>query len=72
MKKTLIGMSLLGIVLNPLSAGQIYSHTPDPTDTYNLNSSLNGAGGVTAINSIDDALSFFESELHSLESSLLI
>ena len=27
-----------------------------------MNSSLNGAGGVTAINSIDDALSFFESE----------
>ena len=62
MKKTLIGMSLLGIILNPLSAGQVYSHTPETTDTYNLNSSLNGAAGVIAINSFDDAIYFLESE----------
>lgn len=62
MKKILIGVSLLGIIFNPLSAGQLYSPTPEPTDTYNLNSSLNGAAGVIAINSIDDALYFLESE----------
>jgi hypothetical protein len=62
MKKTLIGMSLLGIILNPLSAGMLFSPTPETTDTYTLNSNLNGASGPTPINSIDDVITFLESE----------
>ena len=39
-------MSLLGILLNPLSAGYLTTLTPDPTDSYTINNPL--PNGVTA------------------------
>ena len=39
-------MSLLGILLNPLSAGYLFTLTPDPSDSYTINNPL--PNGVTA------------------------
>lgn len=39
-------MSLLGILLNPLSAGMLFTLTPDPSDSYSINNPL--PNGVTA------------------------
>ena len=46
-------MSLLGIILNPLSAGMLFSPTPETTDTYNLNNYAQDSGSTTApLNSV--------------------
>jgi hypothetical protein len=46
MKNILFSMSLLGILLNPLSAGYLFTLTPDPSDSYTINNPL--PNGVTA------------------------
>jgi hypothetical protein len=59
MKNILFSMSLLGILLNPLTAGFIYNLTPDPADSYTINNPL--PNGVTAT-STQDVLDWLESE----------
>jgi hypothetical protein len=46
MKNILFSMSLLGILLNPLTAGLVFNLTPDPADSYTINNPL--PNGVTA------------------------
>ena len=46
MKNILFSMSLLGILLNPLTAGNLYELTPEATDSYIINNPL--PNGVTA------------------------
>ena len=46
MKKIIFSISLLGILLNPLSAGYLTTLTPDPSDSYTINNPL--PNGVTA------------------------
>ena len=52
-------MSLLGILLNPLSAGEIWSLSDDPTDTYTINNPL--PNGVTAT-SVQDVNNWLDQE----------
>ncbi|MDA8823980.1 hypothetical protein N9N41_05735 [Opitutales bacterium] len=59
MKNILFSMSLLGILLNPLSAGEIWSLSDDPTDSYTINNPL--PSGVTAT-SVQDVNAWLLSE----------
>ena len=52
-------MSLLGILLNPLSAGVIYTLTPENTDSYTINNPL--PNGVTAT-SVQDVNNWLDQE----------
>ena len=52
-------MSLLGILLNPLSAGVLYNLTPDPADSYTINNPL--PHGVTAT-SVQDVNNWLDQE----------
>jgi hypothetical protein len=52
-------MSLLGILLNPLTAGDIFSLSDDPTDTYTINNPL--PNGVTAY-SVQDVNNWLDFE----------
>lgn len=52
-------MSLLGILLNPLSAGMLFTLTPDPTDSYTINNPL--PNGVTAT-SVQDVNNWLDTE----------
>ena len=59
MKNILFSMSLLGILINPLTAGEIWSLSDDPTDTYTINNPL--PNGFTAT-SIQDINSWLDTE----------
>lgn len=59
MKNILIFMLLLGIILNPLSAGSFWTLTPENSDSYTINNPL--PNGVTAT-SILDVLSWLDGE----------
>ena len=52
-------MSLLGILLNPLSADYLFTLTPDPSDSYTINNPL--PNGVTAT-SVQDVLDWLQME----------
>ena len=65
MKNILFSMSLLGILINPLTAGIVYNLTPDPADSYTINNPL--PNGVTAY-SINDVLDWLQSE-HDINSA---
>ena len=59
MKKIIFSMSLLGILLNPLSAGVIYTLTLENTDSYTINNPL--PNGVTAT-SVQDVNNWLDQE----------
>ena len=40
MKNILFSMSLLGILINPLTAGDLWTLTPENTDSYIINNNL--------------------------------
>jgi hypothetical protein len=62
MKKILIAMSLLGIILNPLSAGLLFSPTPETDDTYTLNASIPDQFGTpTPLDSLDAIQTYLNS-----------
>ena len=51
-------MSLLGILLNPLSAGDIFSLSDDPTDTYTINNPLPNGVTATSVQDVNNWLDF--------------
>ena len=59
MKNILFSMSLLGILLNPLTAGFVYNLTPDPADSYTIKNPL--PNGVTAT-SVQDVNNWLDTE----------
>ena len=58
MKNILFSMSLLGILLNPLSAGDIFSLSDDPTDTYTINNPLPNGVTATSVQDVNNWLDF--------------